>query len=108
MGARTTMKPANRPADTGKNRVYVIEMTSETFGSEIFEYTTEQARLAGLARLLAKATTLKDGIERTYCFGQRQNEDVVGAEIAAEFDGKTVTFCEYGLPSTATAERTPA
>lgn len=89
-------KPTNDPE-------FAIEMSSEAYGSEIFQYDTEQARLVGMARLLNTAVGLKDGIARTYHFGRIDREgEFHEVEIAAEFDGETVTFCEYGLPTPAT------
>lgn len=78
---------------------YAIEIVSETYGSELFTYPTDQARLAGLQALLRGALHAKDGVARTYYFALLHGEtDFTDTEIAAEFDGKTVTFTEYGIP----------
>lgn len=86
------------------NEKFVIEVNYGDYETDHFQYPTDQARLTGLARLLGKAISIKDGIARSYYFGHTDENTVLrDSKIVAKFDGESVTFCEYGLPQLAPA-----
>jgi hypothetical protein len=45
---------------------YVLEMSSDVYGTERFEYDSEKEREEGRARIEAKVNELNDGIEREF------------------------------------------
>jgi hypothetical protein len=69
-------------------QTYGIEVLSREFGSQMFEYLTPTARLAGFELLLRRTKTDKDSIARTYLFAVNEH---LGDDIT-DYSDPSVVF----------------
>ena len=67
-GAKTTNFFADETPGVDDEAKPCIEMSSELFGSETFEYDSDEDRERGLMRLIAQAVMQKDDVAREYRF----------------------------------------
>lgn len=63
-----------------------IEMSSELFGSETFEYVSNEDRERGLMRLIAAAVTQKDDVPREYRFFEATPDTPDGGTTYGELE----------------------
>ena len=84
----------------------VIRMVNGIEGGETFCYADDEERRQGLARLLHRAISLDDGIERQFIFELHddEGESLDSSDLVATFDGKTVVLHDIELEGFAPAQ----
>lgn len=86
-------QPANKFGYFVKDKECAIQMKSGEYGTEVFEYSSEEERLRGLFRLMKKAQALADDTHREYYFCDIEvseetfDTELCGEELAAEVFG---------------------
>lgn len=80
-------------------KTFCIELSSEPYGSELFKYADETARIEGFKHLAAQVEGLKDGIERDFYFDTMNASGALSGEFehVAKWGGEKWDFKDSAL-----------